>query len=446
MFLLLSRNKTLLWLILLGCILKPYLSISQEKDNNIFTSTFIEKGAEWYYHDEDYLQEKDWLTQQFLSPDQWKKGRAPFGYDMDDIATVISFGQDSTKKTLTSYYHKTLFIENPSKFYAYKLNVRRDDGAVIYLNGKEAWRTNMPNINQIKNKTKSLEIVKNEEENAFFSKVLFPSNFINGINIIAVEVHQRGRSTSDCVFDLELIGTNDLEYLNEFLKNQDSQNAELKDEIKDLEYKIEFAKHETELSSLKTRKSIINIVMIILFLFLAILSIFYIRLIQKRTKEKSSSEKSIKDLKESTQIKEKELLSLSLRNIQNNQQLELIHDDLNKIIKNFKKTNSTDSEFDLKKLEKIISQNLNQEDEWLELQKHFNIVHSGFFNRLTKQYPSLSQVELRHCSLIRLHLSTKEIARYLYINPKSVQASRYRIKKKMQLDESIDLKSYLINY
>jgi len=262
----------------------------------------INKGDEWSYHDDTYLNSKDWINQQFLPASDWKTGNAPLGYNVDDLATVIGFGQDSTQKVLTSYYHKTFFVENTSDFYAYKLNIRRDDGAIIYINGKEVWRTNMPNFNKISNKTKAVEVIKGSKEDKFYTKVLFPNNFLSGINIIAVEIHQRGKSTSDSVF----------------------QNIELKQEIKDLNYRIEIERYGKKLSSLKTRKTIIDIILIISLIALVI-SIFYIiRLI----KEKINANTKVRDLKESTLLKEKELLNLSLRNIQSKQQLELVDEDL----------------------------------------------------------------------------------------------------------------------
>jgi len=46
---------------------------------------------------------------------------------------------------------------------------------------------------------------------------------------------------------------------------------------------------------------------------------------------------------------------------------------------------------------------------------------------------------------IKTHLQTKEIARILLIDPRSVQTSRYLIKKKMGLEETIDLREYLLD-
>lgn len=415
---------------------------TQEQEQDHINPKIIPKGSEWSYHDESYLNDNDWIAQQFLPTSEWKTGTAPLGYNFDNLGTIISFGQDSINKILTSYYHKTFFIENTSDFYAYNLNLRRDDGAIIYLNGREVWRSNMPNINKIKTETKAEKRVQGSKEYKFYSHVLFPNHFLNGINIIAVEIHQVNKNTSDSVFDLELLGINDLSYLKAYLSNQDHQNRELNEKIKDLNYRIEIEQRKTEIRSLEIRKSIVDMILSVSITALLI-CIFYLILLFR---DKVKAKKSIISLNESLVLKEKELLNLSLTNIQNKQQIGIINDDLSKIIENFETLNKNTAMTDLKVLNKMIHQNLSQEDEWLELQRHFNLVHSGFFNRLSKEYPSLTQNELRHCSLIKLQLSTKEIAKYLYVSPKSVQASRYRIKKKMKLNESVDLKNYLLNY
>ena len=159
-----------------------YLVLSQTgqlyaQEQEDISQNIISKGDEWSYHDENYLDKKDWIEQQFLPVSDWKTGKAPLGYNMHDLSTIISFGQDSVSKTLTSYYHKTFFIEKVSDFYAYNLNIRRDDGAVVYLNGKEVWRTNMPNINKIEGTTKAEERVEGSPEHEFHNKVLFPNHF-----------------------------------------------------------------------------------------------------------------------------------------------------------------------------------------------------------------------------------------------------------------------------
>ena len=55
----------------------------------------------------------------------------------------------------------------------------------------------------------------------------------------------------------------------------------------------------------------------------------------------------------------------------------------------------------------------------------------------------LSQTDLRLCVYIKLNLSTKEIAELMNIQPSSVEMARYRMRKKMDLDPSVDLRDIL---
>ena len=416
-------------------------TVLQAQNNTLQDSVLIKKGSSWSYYDLDYLENNYWKEKQLLSP-KWKKGNAPLGYNMKNINTVISYGKDSLNKNLTVYFHKILYIKDVSKFYAYKLNIRRDDGAIIYINGNEVWRTNMPYIDNITAYTKSLKIVKAKEEKEFFTKVFTPSFFINGVNIIAVELHQRGKVTTDAVFDLELIGSNDFTYLSDIFKHQNNQNVKLKDEVKDLHHRIQMEIKNAELTQIKIKLSVTKYSFYVLILLFIIIAILLYRLWNLRKKEKKEYKNIIEDLNKDKSIKEEELLSQSLRGIQNKQHIEQLKYDINLIA-----NKSTIAKSDIKRIVQKIDFNLSQEnEEWHDLQKHFNSVHSDFLNRMNKEFSPLTQTEIKHCCLIKLHLSTKEIARYLHISPRSVQASRYRIKKKLLLDESIDLKEFIINY
>ena len=74
---------------------------------------------------------------------------------------------------------------------------------------------------------------------------------------------------------------------------------------------------------------------------------------------------------------------------------------------------------------------------------HFEEVHPRFFQALTQRTPGLSLTDIRHCAYIRLDLDTKEIARLLNIAPTSVQIARVRLKKKLELDRTQDLKEFI---
>jgi tetratricopeptide (TPR) repeat protein len=81
--------------------------------------------------------------------------------------------------------------------------------------------------------------------------------------------------------------------------------------------------------------------------------------------------------------------------------------------------------------------------DWENFKVHFEQVHPDFFKNLKKEHNELTVNDLRHCAYIRMNLTTKEIAGLLHVSDRSVQTSRYRIKKKLELDKDIDLTHYI---
>lgn len=96
-----------------------------------------------------------------------------------------------------------------------------------------------------------------------------------------------------------------------------------------------------------------------------------------------------------------------------------------------------------KKLQDILStvrEALPGTESWSSFEEQFQYT---FVEGLQKQYPQLSKVELRVCSLIRLNLSSKEMCRILNIAPRSVDMHRYRIRKKLELSSEANLAAIL---
>jgi DNA-binding CsgD family transcriptional regulator len=70
-------------------------------------------------------------------------------------------------------------------------------------------------------------------------------------------------------------------------------------------------------------------------------------------------------------------------------------------------------------------------------------VHNNFFDSLKAKYPTLNSYDLKLCALIKLNLDTKEIATIMDISPESVKVARSRLRKKLQLDPSDNLSSFI---
>lgn len=101
---------------------------------------------------------------------------------------------------------------------------------------------------------------------------------------------------------------------------------------------------------------------------------------------------------------------------------------------------------DFNKIFSIIDSYKQLDKDWKMLITNFEEVHPGFFSRLKKKHPQLSSNDIKHCACIKMNFDTKEIARFFNIKAPSVQIGRVRLKKKMNLDDSVDLRSYILNF
>ncbi len=100
----------------------------------------------------------------------------------------------------------------------------------------------------------------------------------------------------------------------------------------------------------------------------------------------------------------------------------------------------------IEKLIREIDSNVNLDEQWEQFKRHFESVHAGFFARLNRQFPDLTQNELKLCAYLKMNLSTKEIAQMLNIEVDSATTKRYRLRKKLKLESDNNLVSFLIDF
>ena len=163
----------------------------------------VAKNAEWYYLDNGTDQGTAWRTSTFNDGD-WNYGPGKLGYG-DPAATVLGFGPNSSNKYITYYFRKKFNVASLAAISdSIIVSVLRDDGAVVFMNGVEVFRSNMPDTGTINYLTFSSTIVDGADETRYFDVVLPKSVLVNGINTVAVEVHQRDGLSSDLGFDLEI--------------------------------------------------------------------------------------------------------------------------------------------------------------------------------------------------------------------------------------------------
>jgi len=166
-------------------------------------TSLVEAGATWKYLDDGSDQGTAWRGTGF-DDGSWSSGAAQLGYGDGDEATVISFGGINSQRYITTYFRHEFNASNTSSFDSLTLELLRDDGAVVYLNGTEIARSNMPGgtIGSLTTASSSAT----GDESTFFSFDIPPSALDEGSNLLAVEIHQVSGTSSDTSFDLALSG------------------------------------------------------------------------------------------------------------------------------------------------------------------------------------------------------------------------------------------------
>lgn len=101
---------------------------------------------------------------------------------------------------------------------------------------------------------------------------------------------------------------------------------------------------------------------------------------------------------------------------------------------------------DLKKVLRELTQEEQFESDWQQFAAHFDQVHAGFLRRIQEQYPQLTAKDSRLCAYLRMNLSTKEIAPLMNISVRGVEISRYRLRKKLNLDKETNLNDFMANF
>jgi PAS domain-containing protein len=170
-------------------------------------------------------------------------------------------------------------------------------------------------------------------------------------------------------------------------------------------------------------------------------------------KEVQLQEQELKELKTKEKINlkhqllQQQELDSRIRELATNQMLIAQKNNLIKDLAKKLEQIAKKSELEIKlKIRKIISSIKRQnlfEDDWGNLKMHFITMHPSFFKKLTDKSPEITELDLRQCAYVKLGFSAKETSDLLGILPRSIEQSRFRIKKKLNLSDNQKLIDYL---
>ena len=181
-------------------------AVSPQRPNQPAT-TLVPLGATWKYLDNGSDQGTAWRNPAF-DDSSWPSGAAEIGYGDGDETTIVGYGSDGNNKYTTTYFRHSFNVADASTIAYLNLSVIRDDGVVVYLNGTELLRDNLPGGAITYLTTASSAIGGSSESTAVTSTVATNGVLVNGNNVLAVEIHQANGTSSDISFNLQLeVGT-----------------------------------------------------------------------------------------------------------------------------------------------------------------------------------------------------------------------------------------------
>lgn len=141
---------------------------------------------------------------------------------------------------------------------------------------------------------------------------------------------------------------------------------------------------------------------------------------------------------------EKKYLNNELTNfaIHINQKNEFLTE-LKSRIQNIRKLEEKEQDIQISELNSLITQNLQQKDDSEDFQIHADKLNREFVIKLNQKFPHLTPKEVQLCILLKLNLSTKEIASMRYVTPRAIKVARYRLRKKLNLPLEGNISEYL---
>jgi tetratricopeptide (TPR) repeat protein len=222
--------------------------------------------------------------------------------------------------------------------------------------------------------------------------------------------------------------------------------TQLLSELDNIQYKLQ--KYDIEMltkdKKINRLKMNILIASLIIFILLAILFIIRYNIVvkkQRQIREKDAElHKAQQDLMASEiKTRDDDLMSFALHIVQKNKLLKELRYDL----KELSTTADEDTSKKLKELSFNVKQMLQIQDDIDLFEQKVNQTYDGFFSKLKQRFPNLTRNEERLCAMLKLKLSSKEIASINNTSIKAVEMSRYRLRKKCGIANKTGLTDYI---
>jgi len=242
------------------------------------------------------------------------------------------------------------------------------------------------------------------------------------------------------------------------MKNKFSSESKEKElEIKNKE--IEILENQKQINSIRNSLYITGLALLFSLTILLIIffrnKIYRNKQLEERNRVIAESEKKMLkleieakenkalQLKDEIEYKNRELQNFAHNIIDKNDFILKIQNDLKKLKKNITEKNAENY---LQSVLTDINKKVLVEREREEFLAHVDQIYSNFYYKFKERFPDISESEQRLASLLKIGLSSKDIASILHITPKSVDTNRYRLRKKINLDQDVNLNAFLKDF
>ncbi len=165
--------------------------------------TLIALGSVWRYWDGQTVDE-NWQALDY-DDREWSKGKSPLGYGDSHIRTEISSGDDANQKNPAAYFRHRFKATEAARMHGLVGRVLHDDTVMVFLNGQEVYRRNVPERGIKDDTYGSSRAVAGDAELHYWTFSIEPGHLRAGDNVLAVRVQQTGPASSDLSMDLELL-------------------------------------------------------------------------------------------------------------------------------------------------------------------------------------------------------------------------------------------------
>ncbi|MBG0827418.1 galactose oxidase [Planomonospora sp. ID67723] len=164
----------------------------------------LARSATWKWRYDGVDLGASWTAPAF-DDSSWASGPGEFGYGDGDEATLLPAG--TTPRHVTAYFRTALKVADPAAHKSLLIDLIRDDGAVVYVNGTEVGRENLP-AGPIAHDTTALTGYSTNAQERTPVRLTVPAGvLVAGTNTIAVEMHQYDRWSADLSFAMTVTAT-----------------------------------------------------------------------------------------------------------------------------------------------------------------------------------------------------------------------------------------------